>query len=35
MSNSGTIELARRFVSALNQKDEAAIRQIYAPDARI
>jgi ketosteroid isomerase-like protein len=35
MSNSGTIELARRFVSALNTKDEAAIRQIYAPDAAI
>ena len=35
MSNSSTIELARRFVSALNQKDEAAIRKIYAPDARI
>ena len=32
---SGTIELARRFVRALNQKDEAAIREIYAPDARI
>jgi uncharacterized protein len=35
MSNSSTIELAQRFVRALNQKDEAAIRQIYAPDARI
>lgn len=35
MSNSSTIELARRFVRALNEKDEAAIRQIYAPDARI
>jgi ketosteroid isomerase-like protein len=35
MSNSSTIELARRFVSALNQKDEATIRRIYAPDARI
>lgn len=35
MSNSSTIELARRFVRALNEKDEAAIRQIYSPDARI
>jgi ketosteroid isomerase-like protein len=35
MSNSSTIELAHRFVRALNDKDEAAIRQIYAPDARI
>jgi uncharacterized protein len=35
MSNSSTIELAQRFVRALNQKDEATIRQIYAPDARI
>ncbi len=35
MANSSTIELAQRFVRALNQKDEATIRQIYAPDARI
>jgi ketosteroid isomerase-like protein len=35
MSNSSTIELARRFVRALNEKDEAAIREIYTPDARI
>ena len=35
MSNSSTLELARRFVRALNEKDEATIRQIYAPDARI
>lgn len=35
MSNSSTIELAQRFVRALNEKDEAAIRQIYSPDARI
>jgi len=35
MSNSSTIELARRFVRALNEKDEAAIRQIYSPDVRI
>lgn len=35
MSNSSTIELARRFVRALNEKDEATIRQIYSPDARI
>jgi len=35
MSNSGTLELARRFVRALNEKDAAAIREIYAPDARI
>jgi ketosteroid isomerase-like protein len=32
---SSTLELARRFVRALNQKDEAAIREIYAPDVRI
>ena len=32
---SSTIELARRFVRALNEKDEAAIREIYAPGARI
>lgn len=35
MPDSSTIELARRFVSALNAKDEAAIRRIYAPDVRI
>jgi ketosteroid isomerase-like protein len=35
MSTSSTIELARRLVRALNEKDEAAIRQIYSPDARI
>jgi uncharacterized protein len=35
MSNSSTIELARRLVRALNEKDETAIRQIYSPDARI
>src|SRR6187431_362573 len=35
ISMSSTIELARRFVSALNKKDEATIRQIYAPDAKI
>lgn len=35
MSNSSTIELARRFVRALNEKDEATIREIYSPDARI
>ena len=35
MSNSSTIERARRFVSALNKKDEATIREIYAPDAQI
>jgi ketosteroid isomerase-like protein len=35
MTNSSTIELAHRFVRALNAKDEATIRQIYTPDARI
>jgi ketosteroid isomerase-like protein len=35
MSNSSTVELARRFVRALNEKDEATIREIYAPGARI
>lgn len=35
MSNPSTIELARRFVRALNEKDEAAIRRIYSPDVRI
>ena len=32
---SSTIELARRLVRALNEKDEATIREIYSPDARI
>ena len=35
MSNSSTIELAHRFVRALNEKDEATLREIYAPDAQI
>ena len=35
MTNSSAIELARRLVRALNEKDEATVREIYAPDARI
>ena len=29
------LELARRFVDALNANDGDAVREIYAPDARI
>jgi ketosteroid isomerase-like protein len=35
MSNSSTLQLARRFVRALNEKDEVAIREIYSPEVRI
>ena len=35
MSNPSPTELALRLVRALNEKDEAAVREIYSPDVRI